>query len=80
MAIMYDVEEERIGVDHINRTPLLDVVASSFVNPKRSLYFEHTDELREVGVNVCPEPCVYFSLPGGCSRGNGCYYRHISFM
>ncbi|KAK8794037.1 hypothetical protein WA171_003164, partial [Blastocystis sp. BT1] len=66
MAIMYDVEKERIGVDHINQTPLLD----------RSRYFEHTNELREVGVNVCSEPCVYFSLPGGCSRGNGCYYRH----
>ena len=31
-------------------------------------------------MNVCAEPCVYFSLPGGCSRGNGCFYRHISFL
>lgn len=25
MAIMYDIEKERVGVSHINRTPLLDV-------------------------------------------------------
>ena len=31
-------------------------------------------------MNVCAEPCLYFSFPGGCSRGNGCFYRHISFL
>lgn len=32
MAIMYDVEKERIGVDHINQTPLLDVPVDSITN------------------------------------------------
>ncbi|KAK8815847.1 hypothetical protein WA538_004970 [Blastocystis sp. DL] len=66
MAIMYDIEKRRVGVNHINRTPLLD----------RSRYFENTGELREVGVNVCAEPCIYYSFPGGCTRGNACFYRH----
>ena len=66
MAAAYETEKKTIGIDHINRIPLLD----------KSRYFESTGKLREVGVNVCAEPCVYFSLPGGCSRGNGCFYRH----
>ncbi|OAO17769.1 RNA-binding protein nob1 [Blastocystis sp. ATCC 50177/Nand II] len=66
MALVYDIERKQIGMDHINRVPVLD----------KCRYFQHTNKLREVGVNVCAEPCLYFSMPGGCSRGNACFYKH----
>ena len=33
MAIVYDIEKERVGVSHINRTPLLDVSLVAIVSP-----------------------------------------------
>ena len=36
MAIMYDIEKRRVGVNHINRTPLLDVLKHIVFSPSEA--------------------------------------------
>ena len=37
MAIVYDIEKERVGVSHINRTPLLDVPMTVSLSPSEAV-------------------------------------------
>lgn len=65
MAIVYDIEKERVGVSHINRTPLLDVPMTVSLSPSEAVTLRTRASCEKWGSTFARSPASTTRFPEG---------------